>query len=176
MQREIVNFVSWRRLTIGRNMKDIGDVRRAFTEAGDTLTIEPSAANIIDNLTPITNVGLGEVDLFNVSSTDLGADKIATTEEIYDLARRRGLSLCPPQIGLHLRLDYKYQPPGEVLLIAMETPARSVGGLGTLCLESVERRTGSPELLLRGEGGYPWDLWPSQFRWIFLKHRTQFSR
>jgi len=61
-----------------------------------------------------------KIDLVSFSVKQLGFPDGATLKEIYDKAKEFGLELCPPQVGPELRLDYKDQPAGEWLRIAMD--------------------------------------------------------
>jgi len=61
-----------------------------------------------------------QADLVRLTVGDLGFDHDPTTDEIYQRAQELGLELCPAEVGPHLRLDYKDQPLGEWLRIAMK--------------------------------------------------------
>ena len=61
-----------------------------------------------------------EINLVSFSVKQLGFSDGATLQEIYNKAKEFGLELCPPQVGSELRLNYKDQPNGEWLGIAME--------------------------------------------------------
>ena len=50
-----------------------------------------------------------EVELVSVSVGEL-CGREASRREIYAAAERQGLSLCPPEVGPYLRLEYKDQP------------------------------------------------------------------
>jgi hypothetical protein len=60
------------------------------------------------------------LDLVVVSVAELGfAEDGASISAIYERAHSLGLELCPPHLGLALRLKYLNQPRGEFLHIAM---------------------------------------------------------
>ena len=61
-----------------------------------------------------------KIDLVSFSVGQLGFPNGATLVQIYDKAKELDLELCPPQVGPELRLNYKDQPNGEWLRIAME--------------------------------------------------------
>ena len=62
-----------------------------------------------------------EINLVSFSVEQLGFQNGATLQEIYNKTKKFGLELCPPQVGPELRLNYKDQPNGEYLKIAMES-------------------------------------------------------
>ena len=67
-----------------------------------------------------------KIDLVSFSVEQLGFSNGATLQQIYDKAKGLGLELCPPQVGPEFRLNYKDQPNGEWLRIAMD----SISGRG----------------------------------------------
>lgn len=76
------------------------------------------AQDILNKIEPLKQKE--EIDLVSFSVEQLGFQNGVTLKEIYDKAKEFGLELCPPQVGPELRLDYKDQPEGEYLRIAME--------------------------------------------------------
>ena len=60
------------------------------------------------------------MELTVVSAAELGVESESALADVYNRARQLGLVLCPPEVGPQLRLDYRDQPPGESLIIAME--------------------------------------------------------
>ena len=58
--------------------------------------------------------------LVKVSVKELGFESSATLKEIYTKAKEQGLELCPPEVGPHLREQYKDQPANEWIWMAME--------------------------------------------------------
>ena len=71
------------------------------------------------NVLKISDIGK-EIRLANVSVADLGFKDGASYCDICSKAKEFGLTLCPNEIGLQLRLQYKFQPDNEWLYIAME--------------------------------------------------------
>jgi hypothetical protein len=61
------------------------------------------------------------IDLARVNVGELGfsATSMPSLSAIYEKAKSAGLSLCPPEVGPQLRLQYLDQPLGEFLAIAM---------------------------------------------------------
>lgn len=68
------------------------------------------------------------LDLVKVTVQDLFNDEnIHTTDEIFAKAKEQGLDLCPPQVGLQLRVEYKDQPMNEWLYMGMKLMTDSFG-------------------------------------------------
>jgi hypothetical protein len=71
------------------------------------------------------------VELALVSASDLGANPAFSLGDVYKRAKKLGLTLCPAAVGPQLRLEYRDQPVGEALDIAME-PVATYGGFLTI--------------------------------------------
>jgi hypothetical protein len=67
------------------------------------------------------------VELVVLSVNQLSFGKQRSLGAIFARARRLGYELCPPEIAIQLRLQYRDQPVGESLDIAME-PIATYGG------------------------------------------------
>ncbi len=77
------------------------------------------------------------ITLIDLCPADLGFTENPTTTELFDVKRLTAwseanldghvLDLCPAETGPHLAIQYKDQPKGEVLWIAMERIPDSVG-------------------------------------------------
>jgi hypothetical protein len=68
------------------------------------------------------------LDLVRVTVKDLfNDDKYHTTDEIFAKSKEQGLDLCPPQVGLQLRVEYKDQPMNEWLYMGMKPITDSDG-------------------------------------------------
>lgn len=68
-----------------------------------------------------------EINLINISASDLGFKTNTRYWEIYTKAKEFGLEICPAKTGPELRLQYKDQPKYEWLHIAMEPIVGSCG-------------------------------------------------
>lgn len=75
------------------------------------------------------------IDLVRLTVKDLGFDRVATTDQIYERAQKLGLELCPAEVGLRLRLSYIDQPLGEWIVIGMEQIPHRLGGPSVFWLE-----------------------------------------
>jgi hypothetical protein len=107
--------------------------------------------------------GRESIELVIRSVADLGIEvEGASLADVYARARQLGLALCPPEVGLQLRLDYARQPLGEVLHIAMEPVATYAGEPTILALANL----GTGPLLI-GSDGRPGFMAPRTFRFVF---------
>jgi hypothetical protein len=104
-----------------------------------------------------------DVELAVLSAADLGVGSDqASLAEVYQRARQAGFELCPAEVGPQLRLDYRNQPLGEALDIAMEPVATYRGDPTILTL--VNWGTG---LMLVGRDGRPESMVFRKSRFVF---------
>ena len=101
-----------------------------------------------------------------VSVAELGFKDGATREQIYARAKELGLDLCPAEVGPQLRLQYKDQPNGEWLVIAMEPITGSVGNLNLFRV-----RRDDSDLWLDGDYDYPDYVWDAGDRFVFSRRK-----
>jgi hypothetical protein len=92
----------------------------------------------------------------------------ASLAEVYQRARQAGLELCPAEVGPRLRLEYRNQPLGEALDIAME-PVATYGGEPTI-LTLANWGTG---LTLIGRNGRPESTVSRKSRFVFALPTTE---
>ena len=72
------------------------------------------------------------MELVVLSAAELGVEADAASHaEVYRRAEQVGLELCPAEVGPQLRLEYRNQPLGEALDIAME-PVPTYAGEPTI--------------------------------------------
>ena len=67
-------------------------------------------------------IGERFLDLVVCSGRDLdlcGNHPGPTTKQIFEAGKSHGFTLCPPEVGVALSLEYPHQPHGEQLRIAM---------------------------------------------------------
>ena len=104
-----------------------------------------------------------DVELVLLSTAELGVESDETSpSDVYKRARQAGLELCPAEVGPHLRLDYRNQPLGEALDIAME-PLATYSGDPTI-LTLVNWGTG---LALLGRDGRSESMVSPTSRFVF---------
>jgi hypothetical protein len=153
-------FQIWRTATLG-SYKGVDAYRDALDIA--KIKIGDSADEILGRPAfPYARTKTG-VELAVFSAADLGveSDQVSLAE-VYRRARQAGLELCPAEVGPQLRLDYRNQPLGEALDIAME-PVATYGGEPTI-LTLANWGTG---LLLIGRDGRPESTVFRKSRFVF---------
>ena len=123
------------------------------------------AQDILNKLEPLKQKE--EIKLVSFSVEQLGFPKGATLQQIYDKAKESGLELCPPQVGPELRLNYKDQPMGEWLVIAMN----SINDRDDYPLLFCLSRHSSGEWLRSGSGDLG-NEWRGFYRFVFLSRKN----
>jgi hypothetical protein len=154
-------FKIWKTIKLGTGHQTADDFRKALKKAGRR--IGDWANGILGKPAFTAATEETEVNLVNISVAELSFPNGATRKEIYEKAQKMGLSLCPPEVGPQLRLQYKDQPNGEWLLIGMEPITVSGGGLRVF---GVERDDSG--LWLRSYCGDPDRFCHGDFRWVFV--------
>jgi hypothetical protein len=150
----------WRTITLG-TYKGVDAYRDALDSA--RIRIGDSADEILGRPAfPYARTKTG-VELAVLSAADLGVESDQSSlAEVYQRAREAGLELCPAEVGPQLRLDYRNQPLGEALDIAMEPVATYSGDRTILTLANWG--TG---LLLIGRDGRPESMVFRKSRFVF---------
>jgi len=142
------HFQIWRKITLG-TYKDVDAYRDALDSA--RVKIGLSADEILGRPAfPYAKMKT-DVELAVFSAAELGVESDKSSlSDVYERARQAGLELCPAEVGPQLRLDYRNQPLGEALDIAME-PVATYSGDPTI-LTLANWGTG---LMLIGRNGRP---------------------
>lgn len=156
-------LTTWKRIKLGTGLESAADFQRAIEEAGCKISywgrnpINSSHFNVSSQET--------EVELVMVSNEDLGFESGAKEVETYARAKELGLVLCPSEVGPQLRLQYKDQPAGTILHIAMEPII--VGDHPEVFTVSHSRHVG---LTLNGDHGYCGGYRGRIAKWVFLRN------
>ena len=153
-------FTIWRTTTLG-SYKGVDAYRDALEAA--KIKIGDAAEELLGRPAFAYVRGKTDVELTLVSAAELGVETESALVDVYKRARELGLALCPAEVGPQLRLDYRDQPLGEALHIAMEPVATYSGDLTILALVNF-RGSG---LLLIGSDGRPEFMVPRYFRFLF---------
>ncbi|MFA5798945.1 MAG: hypothetical protein WC892_05200 [Patescibacteria group bacterium] len=149
-----------RRQTIEIGGQTEQQLEAAFEAAGSK--ISPNALHMLRHEDFTTAKNPEQANLIRLTVADLGFDHDPTTDEIYAKAEELGLELCPAEVGPHLRLDYKDQPLGEWLRVAMKQISDPGGDPGVF---SVERRADGAWLDVRWAGPAP--TWDPDYEFVF---------
>lgn len=140
--------------------KDADALRKALRTNGNS--ISDWANEILGKLAFTISSAEEEFQLVITSVANLGFKEGATYRNICAKAKELGLELCPGEVGPQLRLQYKNQPKGEWLRIAME-PITVSGSF--LCIFEVENITGG--LWLRCSDGRSDTFWGADISVVF---------
>lgn len=152
-------------IKLGMNgLKTADDFRKAIKRCG--MKIGQYADDILGKPAFTVVTEETEIDLVVVSVVELGFKNGATHKQIYIRAKELGLDLCLAEVGPQLRLQYKDQPDGESLVVAMEPIADSGG-----CLELFRVRRDARGLWLSSGCGSPVYVWDGDCRFVFVLPR-----
>jgi len=154
------HFQIWQKIALG-TYNGVDAYRRALESAG--IKIGDAADEILGRPTFPYGTMKTDVELVLVSAADLGVETESSLADVYKRARQVGLELCPAEVGLQLRLDYRNQPRGDALTIAMEPVATYSGEPTILALANFV----PSGLLLIGSDGRSEFMVPSTFRFVF---------
>ena len=111
----------WRILTIGGASKD-----ELLKQFGDDFYVSNWAKDIMSKPEFTTLSEPTEIQLARVKVKDLGFTEMPTTTKLFARVKEVG-SLCPAEVGPHLRLAMKDQPKGDWFSVAMEPITDSDG-------------------------------------------------
>jgi hypothetical protein len=121
-------FQIWRTTTLG-SYKGVDAYRDALDAAN--IKIGDAANEILGRPAFPYLTAKTKVEFAVVSAAELGVESELALADVYDRAKQLGLVLCPAESGPQLRLDYRDQPRGETLIIAME-PVNTYSGEPTI--------------------------------------------
>ncbi len=152
-------FNVWKTIKLG-NYKNADEFRKALKKNG--FKTGDWANDILDKPAFTVAGAEEEIQLVNVSVADLGFKNGATYKGICAKAKELGLELCPNEVGPQLRLQYKDQPKGEHLCIAMEPITDSFGNLSIFHVGHDD-----DVLWLYGYYGYSVPFWSAYYRFVF---------
>jgi len=151
---------AWRKITLGA-INSVDAYRNALQKAAIKVGVDADEILGRPGFAYARTRAVQELVL--VSAAELIPDaQSAPLSDIYIRARELGFELCPAEVGPQLRLDYRDQPRGEVLHIAMAPIFTYQGKLTTLAVANFDGR-----LSLVGSDGRPDFRVPKQFRFVF---------
>lgn len=153
-------FKVWKTIKLGTH-KDVNALKKAITKAG--CKIGDWANDMLGKEAFTIAPTEQEIDLVVVTVGELGFKNGAKYSDICQRAQELGLELCPNEVGPQLRLQYKDQPKGEWLRIAME-PITDSGGDRFIFRVA----HGVNDLWLYWNYGNPGHVWDAGLRFVFV--------
>jgi len=156
---EKTSFNVWKTIKLGTH-KNADEFRKALKKDG--FKIGDWGNDILGKPAFTVSSAEEEIQLANVSVADLGFKEGATYGNICAKAKELGLELCPNEVGPQLRLQYKDQPKGEYLRIAMEPISDSDG-----ILDIFRVAHDDDGLWLLGSNGRSDYFWSANDRFVF---------
>ena len=156
---EKTSFNVWKTIKLGTH-KNADALRKALKKAD--FRISDWGNDILGKPAFTVASAEEEIQLVNLSVADLGFKEGATYKNICAKAKELGLELCPNEVGPQLRLQYKDQPKGEYLRIAMEPITDSDGSLNIFNVEH-----DGDDLWLHGRIGDSDHFWDAYYRCVF---------
>lgn len=154
-------FATWKTITIGTK-KSVEDLSRTLTDNGFQSS---ERANDILKKTTLASVET-EIELVEVSFSDLGLKEATSRRAVYARAKKLGLDLVPAEVGPQLRLQYADQPMGELIVMAMKSIASSDRSLRVFCLTHCEE--GKPLFTVCGSLA---SFGSDGARWVFARRK-----
>jgi hypothetical protein len=156
---------TWMTIKLGRQ-KSVEEIRQALKASGNN--ISDWANDILGKPAFTVSETEQDVELVNVSVEELGFKQSACYADICKRAFELGLDLCPAEVGPQLRLQYKDQPKGTYVVVAMNAITDSDGDL---LVFSVERCDDGDRYLDAGSGNVG-NIWVASNRFVFLRRKT----
>lgn len=157
--------IKFRNIELGTGIKDGPEFQKAI-EGQRMEVYKPYASDILESPDFKVAGERGNYDLVEVSVRSLGFDKNTRYDVICARALELGLELCPAEVGPQLRLQYKDQPLGEYLIVAMNAINDSGGSPRVF---NVHRSADG--LWLDSNDGRPVRGWDPEHRFVFLRPR-----
>jgi len=150
----------WRTMILGTS-KGVDAYRDALAAEG--IKIGDSADEILGRPAFAYARTQTQLELVVLSAAELGVEADAASHaDVYRRAKQMGFELCPAEIGPQLRLEYRNQPLGEALDIAMEPVATYAGEPTILTLANF-----GAGLALIGADGRSESMVPRARRFVF---------
>jgi hypothetical protein len=156
---------TWKTIKLGM-FKNVEEIRQALKASGNS--IGDWANDILGKPAFKVSETEQDVELVNVSVLELGFKQGACYADICKRALELGLDLCPAEVGPQLRLQWKDQPKGTCVVVAMEAITASGGDLDVFsvrCLDGGER-------YLDANDDRAGRVWHSSVRFLFLRRKV----
>ncbi len=115
--RRLDSTYIWMSITLG-GYKSFKEMGKAIKSKGMYCTESATVAMAHESFTIATEKV--SVNLVTVWWPELGLERGASLNEIYQRARELGLKPCPPEVGSQLRIQYQNQSEGGWLIVITE--------------------------------------------------------
>lgn len=115
---------TWKTIKLG-TFKNVDEIRWALKTGGCSTS---RIANLTLNKITVSKIKQ-DVELVEVSNEELGLRSGAYYADTCKCAFKLGLEYCPAELGPQLCLQYKDQPKGTFVIVAMEAIADAAGNL-----------------------------------------------
>lgn len=120
-------FAIFKTIKLGTGLHSADDFRQALKKSG--MKLGEWASDLLNQSAFRVSGKPIEVDLVTLTVAELGFESGASYSDVCKRGVELGHDLCQPEHGPQLRLQYKDQPKGETLFLAMEAIRSSDGGL-----------------------------------------------
>jgi len=162
-------FPTWKTIDLGR-CSSVQGYCEAFKQGYHCSVGGYRAPKIIMASDIVISQNCTRIELVNVSNVDLGLKK-ATRSGVYKRAKMFGLDLCPNEVGFVLRMEYREQPDGEELLIAMK-PIKLDGDADIFTLTNHRPPEWDHNVyLLDVVSAHAGLVHEADTRWVFMRHK-----
>lgn len=164
LRQAFMTFPILMTVKLGTGLKSADDFRQALKKAG--MKLDDWVSDLLNH--PAFKTADQPIELSIVAPTvaELGFKDGARYADICQRGLELGYGLCPPELGPQLRLQYKNQPKGEVLLLVMKAIRGSIGFLDIF----VVKHDGNGQWL-EGSGTFPDGFFNSDFRIVFVRRK-----
>ena len=156
-----MNFSVWKTIKLG-GFKNVSDLKNALLQNG--FKIGDWANDVMQSAEFSLARDEREVNLVRVSGRSLGFTEATHRDDVYARALIMGLSLCPLEVGPHLRLALLTQPHLESLQIGMEPQKDSEGHQSEFRVVHAH----DCQLFLAGDHRHPSDIWCLDEEFVFV--------
>ena len=115
--RPVRVWETWKTVRLG-TFKNVDEIYQALKVSGNNINNEEG--DILGKPTFTVSKTEKDVELINVSVEELGLKDNDKYKDICKRAFKLGLQLCPAEVGPQLRLQWKDQPKGTHVIVAMK--------------------------------------------------------
>ncbi|MFC1756597.1 hypothetical protein ACFLZC_00340 [Patescibacteria group bacterium] len=160
IEGRFVDFPTWKTIKLG-TYGSTNAIRKALNHG---FRVSNRADDILKKIevSPVET----EIELVVATTKQLTDKDRATTQEVFEGGKSRGWEPCPAEGGPQLRLQYRDQPKGDWLRIAMKPIAGSDGDLDVFLVEH-----DGVGLWLHALYGDPGGVWGGDGRWVFVRRK-----